>query len=821
MEYLEDNEEARMMAAEMFVDGNLAGDIVDPEGEQEQEDNQQDLIQQQEEFDHADLEFVEQPADDAFEKSYKPIEVRPLEVLRQEARRMDFYQRKVLEIAVQQARRLVKARSGKNPLPPPPLVIVDGAAGSGKSATINILKEVVQLILQQSGDDPDCPHVMLCAPTGTAAVNIKGQTLHSAFGFTFGDEHYSLSDKTRDTKRAMFKNLRFLIVDEVSMVKADQLYQLDLRLREVTMRPDKLFGGVSVFVFGDIMQLKPVKGRVIWSQPKSSEYYQAFLIKPHWEEFQVVSLVENHRQQGDAMYADMLNRIRVGEQTEEDLTILQERVRPTGHLDMLGAMVIASTHAIVNMHNDLCLQQLAGDIVSVEALNSHSNIPNFQPRLHKKKRTIDPTPYLQTLSVKIGSRVMLVANIDVRDLLCNGSIGTLEGMVKDRNDQVTVMMVKFDCEDSGMEMRRCHPRLSKSFPGCTPIMKQVHKYSTSKSTKGVKSKVATVHQFPLILSFASTTHKIQGQTIAAPRKVAIDLRSVFGANQAYVMMGRVQQLEQLFLIGSLAEAKIYADKGAKDQLEVLKARSLNRNPPVWEREYGQSAKVYCHNICSLRDKMDDVKLDPVLLGADVVILLETWLDPDINSGDQSLQMENFQLHLNSIGRGKGVAVYLKNEKFIQTHTVTSADLQISVLESPDLTVVSLYRSQADRSLADQLAEVIPPEGPCLVVGDFNICSRTSPNHEALTNLIARGFKLLVSEATHLGGGRIDQAWFRGTAVGSTSLELYSPYYTCKDHDALLFTAYDEGTAPLDKNEIPESRQSARSLPQRRQKPARL
>ena len=72
MEYLEDNEEARMMAAEMFVDGNLAGDIVDPEGEQEQEDNQQDLIRQQEEFDHADLEFVEQPADDAFKSPTGP-----------------------------------------------------------------------------------------------------------------------------------------------------------------------------------------------------------------------------------------------------------------------------------------------------------------------------------------------------------------------------------------------------------------------------------------------------------------------------------------------------------------------------------------------------------------------------------------------------------------------------------------------------------------------------------------------------------------------------------------------------------------------------
>ena len=133
--------------------------------------------------------------------------------------------------------------------------MVDGAAGSGKSCTINVLKEIVHLILLRSGDNTECPHILLCAPTGTAAININGQTLHSAFGFTFGDEHYSLSDKTRDTKRATFQNLRFLIIDEVSMVKADQLYQLDLRLREIRMRPNEVFGGVALFFFGYISSI--------------------------------------------------------------------------------------------------------------------------------------------------------------------------------------------------------------------------------------------------------------------------------------------------------------------------------------------------------------------------------------------------------------------------------------------------------------------------------------------------------------------------------------------------------------------------------------
>ena len=230
MEFLQDNEEARMMAAEMIIDNALTGDFMDPEGEKDNEDNRLDEHIQHEEFEHLDPEYVEAPIEDVFEKSFRPIEVRPLQDLRKDAQKLDFYQRKVLEIAVKHARGLVKARGGKNPLPTAPLYMIDGAAGAGKSCTINILKEFIQLIMQQPGDNPECPHVLLCAPTGTAAVNIQGQTLHSTFGFDFGNDHYSLPDKTRDTNRALFKNLRFLIVDEISMMKADQLYQLDLRL---------------------------------------------------------------------------------------------------------------------------------------------------------------------------------------------------------------------------------------------------------------------------------------------------------------------------------------------------------------------------------------------------------------------------------------------------------------------------------------------------------------------------------------------------------------------------------------------------------------
>jgi hypothetical protein len=451
--------------------------------------------------------------------------------------------------------------------------------------------------------------------------------------------------------------------------------------------------------------------------------------------------------------------------------------------------VIGSTHAVVNKHNALCLKDLPGQLVTIHAVNSHNIIPNYKPKIHEKKRTVMPTVYLQTLQVKVGSRVMLTANLDVRDCLSNGSIGTLEGMIGNHGE-VHVMMVRFDSRDSGREMQRLHPKLVDSFPGCTPIKKQVHKYSTSASSKGVRSNVATVQQFPLILSFASTTHKIQGQTIEAPRTCAVDLRSIFGANQAYVMLGRIQSQQQLRIIGCLPEEKIYCDKEAKSQLTIMKAKSLNNNPPVWEKSISKSLKVCSLNIASLRDKIEDIRSDPILQFSDIIIISETWLDVEVD--EDNLQIEGFKLHLNSVGRGKGLAVYYKDKIVAIGHTYNDENLQISIMESRELCVIGLYRSAADTALSNSLRTIIPAVGPMIVTGDFNKCLAKSPEDEVFKTLRTMGFKPLITEATHFTGGHIDQAWLREWDMGST-VQLYSPYYTCRDHDALLISVFDRRT----------------------------
>ena len=200
-----------------------------------------------------------------------------------------------------------------------------GGARSGKSTVINAFAKWVHFILQKPGDDPDCPYIVISAFTGSAACNVNGQTLHSICSFNFGNEFLTLSEK-RDEKRKLFQYLEVFIIDEISLVDADMLYKIDLRLKEVKQNENP-YGGVAIFCFGDLLQIKPVKGRYIFQEPKCPDFKLAHAVKSHWDQFQIVNLEENHRKGNDKTYADILNRIRIGEQTEEDIETLDKRVR--------------------------------------------------------------------------------------------------------------------------------------------------------------------------------------------------------------------------------------------------------------------------------------------------------------------------------------------------------------------------------------------------------------------------------------------------------------------------------------------------------------
>ena len=123
-----------------------------------------------------------------------------------------------------------------------------------------------------------------------------------------------------------------------------------------------------------------------------------------------------------------------------------------------------------------------------------------------------------------------------------------------------------------------------------------------------------------------------------------------------------------------------------------------------------------------------------------------------------------------------------------TVDITEDDLQVTKAESKDLNVVCIYRSQGNQTLTTHLRDIIPCDDCCLIIGDLNICAMENENHEVIAALKSMGFVLLVSEATHTAGGHLDQVWLRN-ATKEYNVGIYSPYYTSRDHDALLFSQH--------------------------------
>ena len=296
MEHLESVEEARYMVEQSMEDSKLEeiGASIDAAYEQDKVDGALEGNSDHPDYLHLDTDGLtladnEQPSSSIF----KDINVPDMKQLRKDTQKLDEYQMEVLSVAITYAKDIVKSKREGNVAPKPIYIIGHGGAGSGKSTVIDLVAKWCHSILIKEGDDVSCPYIIKTAFTGTAASNIDGQTLHTAFSFNFDNKFYSLSDKKRDEKRALFKNLKIIVIDEVSMVKADMLYQLDLKLQEVKEKVGIPFGGVSILAFGDMLQLRPVLGAFPFEKPKNPEFSAAFELQNRWKMFQIINLEVN------------------------------------------------------------------------------------------------------------------------------------------------------------------------------------------------------------------------------------------------------------------------------------------------------------------------------------------------------------------------------------------------------------------------------------------------------------------------------------------------------------------------------------------------
>ena len=167
---------------------------------------------------------------------------------------------------------------------------------------------------------------------------------------------------------------------------------------------------------------------------------------------------------------------------------------------------------------------------------------------------------------------------------------------------------------------------------------------------------------------------------------------------------------------------------------------------------------------------------------------ETWLLSDENT--ENIQINGYVLQANSVGRGKGLATYFKNNLFQHCKDIKETHFQITKMTSEFLEVISVYRSKEGliNQILQELSNLIDGDKTTMICGDFNICYNSDGSNKLVKTLEGLGFKQLVQESTHIKGGLIDHVYLRESKTSvSVDCSLYSPYYCAMDHDALLTT----------------------------------
>jgi len=404
-------------------------------------------------------------------------------------------------------------------------IFITGRAGTGKSTLLTYLQEEV---LKNN--------YVVVAPTGVAAINVGGSTIHKFFGFlpdiTFqhieGPEYHPRSQK-------IMKNLKTLVIDEISMVRADLLDCVDKALRKFGPNPNKPFGGVQVILVGDLFQLSPI---VSESEKEFlySHYETPFFFSSHgYESIQMHKIVlQKVYRQSEIDFLEILNGIRVNQTTPEILDLLNTRVLPDFEPSKETFFItLVATNAMANTINQRELEKLKGEIFKSSA--------HITGALSKSEY-----PAELEINFKVGSQIMMLNN-DAENRWVNGTLATIEAINLDdtkRDPHVVIKVAsseeRYDVSKHMWDIRR--PR--------------------SEGKVLVYDTIGTFSQFPFMLAWAITIHKSQGKTF---ENVIINLAAkAFAAGQLYVALSRCTTLGGLVLRQPIDSSQVILDERVMD-----------------------------------------------------------------------------------------------------------------------------------------------------------------------------------------------------------------------------------------------------------------
>jgi ATP-dependent DNA helicase PIF1 len=392
-------------------------------------------------------------------------------------------------------------------------IFITGRAGTGKSTLLKYFRHHTK------------KKIAVLAPTGVAAINVQGQTIHSFFKFKPSITLQSIKKNNEYDKKNIYKKLDAIVIDEISMVRADLLDCVDKFLRLNGKTPEKTFGGVQMIFIGDLHQLPPVvtsqEKEIFCSQYKSPYFFSAQFFEHFKMEF--IELEKIYRQQ-ESQFISLLNSIRNKTTTDEDISLLNQRVNPEYRTE--------ETYVYLTPKN-----------VDAEAINEEK-LSQLKGKMHRFQARIEGEfgkeyyPTRSILNLKVGSQVMMVNN-DYKNRWVNGTMGKVLA-IKRYDDAVAVVV---ELED-GEEVK------------VYPYTWEIHRFFLK--TGALQSEgIGSFTQFPLVLAWALTIHKSQGKTF---NKVILDIGAgSFMPGQVYVALSRCTTFEGLILKKPIQKKHIWLD----------------------------------------------------------------------------------------------------------------------------------------------------------------------------------------------------------------------------------------------------------------------
>lgn len=432
-----------------------------------------------------------------------------------------------------------------------PVVLVCGKAGTGKTTFIQyVLEELAR------------KNIVVVAPTGVAALNSGGMTIHSFFRF---QPKLLTSEDIARVNLPIYRAMDLLIVDEVSMVRADMMDAMDLFLRINRREPNLPFGGVQVLLVGDLYQLPPV----VKEQAEKEYLAKKYQTPMFWSSYAlqesgmaVLELGHIFRQQ-DERFTTLLNKIRLAESLDYIVPALNRATFPTP--ERLSPLItLTSTNRTADEINMEQLSALPPDFIS----------GNFYGHIEGEfNLSRDRLPAPELLELKAGAQVMCVRN-DPEHRWVNGTLGQVVGL-------------NFDAADPSVTIEILDKQFAGQFVDVRPMKWEMYRYEFDTRTMKIKRHaIGSYTQIPLILAWAITIHKSQGKTL---ERVMVDLGyGAFAPGQVYVALSRCRSLADLTLQRPLRKNEVMCDQNVTAFFNQLQVRAEGEIPIL---QYGSRGKT--------------------------------------------------------------------------------------------------------------------------------------------------------------------------------------------------------------------------------------